>query len=248
MDLFFRKLRNALKPGGRVLILDSNWTRYRGSRPREGTTLRTLNDGRQFEIYKRYFEGADFDRMSEVCEMDFTVQYDGKLYLGVTGRCVNEQDDTRVLLVDPVRTALRCSMYDIVQHGHASELLALSGSHLEKRESENNLPLGLAYTLARDPYYYGDDPPLLLSILDSGDPVGVAVRSPPYRIVLSIYDTEIDAAVGGLVRHLQSGKVRVPGVVGPEAEARSFSSQWIRTFPGCSAIPRKRLRYSRLVA
>ena len=85
MDLFFRKLRNALKPGGRVLILDSNWTRYRGSRPREGTTLRTLNDGRQFEIYKRYFEGADFDRMSEVCEMDFTVQYDGKLYLGVTG-------------------------------------------------------------------------------------------------------------------------------------------------------------------
>ena len=85
MDLFFRKLRNALKPGGRVLILDSNWTRYRGSRPREGTTLRTLNDGRQFEIYKRYFEGADFDRMSEACEMDFTVQYDGKLYLGVTG-------------------------------------------------------------------------------------------------------------------------------------------------------------------
>ena len=85
MDLFLQSLRNALKPGGRVLILDSNWTRYRGSRPREGTTLRTLNDGRQFEIYKRYFEGADFDRMSEVCEMDFTVQYDGKLYLGVTG-------------------------------------------------------------------------------------------------------------------------------------------------------------------
>ncbi len=133
-------------------------------------------------------------------------------------------------------------MYDIVQHGHARELLALSGSYLEKRESENNLPLGLAYTLAGDPYYYGDDPPLLLSILDSGDPVGVAVMSPPYRIVLSIYDTEIDGAVRRLVRHLQSGKVRVPGVVGPEAEALGFSSQWMRTFPGCSAIPRKRLR------
>ena len=133
-------------------------------------------------------------------------------------------------------------MYDIVQHGHASELLALSGSHLEKRESENNLPLGLAHTLAGDPYYYGDDPPLLLSILENGSPVGVAVRSPPYRIVLSIYDTEIDGAVERLVRHLQCEKVRVPGVVGPEAEARSFCSQWIRTFPGCSAIPRKRLR------
>jgi len=85
MDLFFQKLRNLLKPGGRMLILDSNWTRYRGSRPKEGTTIRKLNDGRQFEIYKRYFEGADFDRMSEACEMDFTVRHEGKLYLGVTG-------------------------------------------------------------------------------------------------------------------------------------------------------------------
>ena len=85
MDLFFHRLRNALKPDGRVVILDSSWTRYRGSRPREGTTVRTLNDGRQFEIYKRYFEGADFERMSEACKMDFTVQYEGKLYLGVTG-------------------------------------------------------------------------------------------------------------------------------------------------------------------
>lgn len=85
IDRFFHSLRNALKPGGRVVILDSTWTRYRGSRPKEGTTVRTLNDGRQFEIYKRYFERADFDRLSESCEMDFTVRYEGKLYLGVTG-------------------------------------------------------------------------------------------------------------------------------------------------------------------
>lgn len=85
MGPFLHRLRNALKPSGHVLIMDSSWTRYRGSRPREGTTIRTLNDGRQFEIYKRYFERDDFDRFSESCEMDFTVQYEGKLYLGVTG-------------------------------------------------------------------------------------------------------------------------------------------------------------------
>ena len=44
-------------------------------------------------------------------------------------------------------------MYEIVQHAHAEELLALSGAFLERRESENNLPFGLAHTLARDPYY-----------------------------------------------------------------------------------------------
>ena len=85
MGLFFRNLGNALKPGGRVLILDSGWTRYRGSRRKEGTTVRKLNDGREFEIYKRYFEGSDFDRMSAACRMDFTVLYEGKLYLAVTG-------------------------------------------------------------------------------------------------------------------------------------------------------------------
>lgn len=85
MGPFLHRLRNALKPSGRVLIMDSSWTRYRGSRPREGTTVRALNDGRQFEIYKRYFERDDFDRFSDSCEMDFTVQYEGKLYLGVTG-------------------------------------------------------------------------------------------------------------------------------------------------------------------
>ncbi|MXY47771.1 MAG: class I SAM-dependent methyltransferase [Gemmatimonadetes bacterium] len=85
IDLFLQRLRNALKPGGRVVILDSNWTRFRGSRSKEGTTVRTLNDGRQYEIYKRYFEGADFVRMSDACEMDFTVQYEGKVYLAVTG-------------------------------------------------------------------------------------------------------------------------------------------------------------------
>ena len=85
IDRFFHKVRNIMKPDGRMLILDSSWTRYRGSRPKEGTTLRTLNDGRKFEIYKRYFEGTDFDQMSETCGMDFTVRHDGKLYLGVTG-------------------------------------------------------------------------------------------------------------------------------------------------------------------
>lgn len=133
-------------------------------------------------------------------------------------------------------------MYEIVQHDHAEELLALSGAFLEKRESENNLPLGLTHTLAGDRHYYGDEPSLLLSILENGGPVGAAVRTPPHRIVLSRFDTEIDAAVDRLIRHLQSRKVQLPGVVGPEVEAQCFSSQWIRTFPGGSAILQRRLR------
>ena len=86
MALFFQNLRNILKPGGRVLILDSIWSRFRRSRPKEGTTKRTLNDGRQFEIYKRYFESTDLDQMSESHGMDFELLHDGELYIGFTGK------------------------------------------------------------------------------------------------------------------------------------------------------------------
>lgn len=133
-------------------------------------------------------------------------------------------------------------MYKIVRHDHANDLLSLSGSYLEKRESENNLPLGLAHTLARDPHYYGDDPPLLLSILDSGDPVGVAVRTPPRRVVLSRFDTDVKSAVDRLVGYLRDNGIQIPGVVGPEAESRCFADCWKETHSGLAVENSTQLR------
>lgn len=133
-------------------------------------------------------------------------------------------------------------MYEIVRHGRAEELLALSGAFLESRESENNMPLGLAHTLARDPRYYGDEPPLLMSILENGGPVGVAVRTPPSRIVLSRFDTDLEAAVDRLVDLLRGYEIPVPGVVGPEMESRCFSDTWTKAHPGLTATNSTRLR------
>ncbi len=76
-------------------------------------------------------------------------------------------------------------MIKIISHDQASELISLSGPYLEQKESENNLPLGLVYRLAEDPYYYGPELPLLLSILEQGKVVGVAMMTPPKRIILS---------------------------------------------------------------
>ncbi len=133
-------------------------------------------------------------------------------------------------------------MHEIVQHDHAQDLLTLSGPCLESRESENNLPLGLAHTLARDPRYFGDDPPLLLSILENGIPVGVAVRTPPRKIVLSRFDAEIEAAVNRLVKHLRSNPMMVPGIVGPERESQCFADRWSEAIPGLAATISTRLR------
>lgn len=133
-------------------------------------------------------------------------------------------------------------MYEVVRHDLADKLLALSGAFLEKRESENNLPLGLAHTLARDPNYYGDEPSLLLSILEHGSPVGVAVRTPPHRIVLSRFGTDIEAAADRLVKYLRGNELPVPGVVGPERESRCFSDTWMKAHPGLTATISTRLR------
>ena len=68
---------------------------------------------------------------------------------------------------------------EIRSHNHASELISLSGTYLEQNESENNLPIGLAYKLSEAPHYYGSKSPLLLSILEDERVVGVAIMTPP---------------------------------------------------------------------
>ena len=131
---------------------------------------------------------------------------------------------------------------EIISHSHASELISLSGPYLEQNECENNLPIGLAYRLAEDPYYYGSELPLLLSILEQGRVVGVVVMTPPKRIVLSRIDTDIQAAVIHLVRHLRRIDVQIPGAVGPAVEAQTFADCWIEDVPGVSTSISRRMR------
>lgn len=127
-------------------------------------------------------------------------------------------------------------MVEIIQHAHASELISLAGACLEAHESENNLPLGLAYALAKDPLRYGPGPPLLLSVLEQGEVVGVAVRTRPRRIVLSKFAANVKEAMAPLVRYLLATDAPIPGVVGPASAAQAFSACWAEAVP--SASPR----------
>ena len=133
-------------------------------------------------------------------------------------------------------------MMKIISHNHARELISLSGAYLERHESENNLPIGLAYRLAEDPYYYGSELPLLLSVLEREKVVGVAVMTPPKRIILSRIDAKIQPTVMHLVRHLRGIDTQIPGVVGPAADAQAFSECWVEGTVGVSAKIDKRMR------
>ena len=133
-------------------------------------------------------------------------------------------------------------MVEIISHHHASELISLSGIYLEQNETENNLPIGLAYRLAEDPHYYTSALPFLLSILEQGRVVGVAVMTPPRKIILSKIDTDIQAAVAPLVDYLHGIDVQIPGVIGPAVEARAFSDCWVKSGINVSAKLSKRMR------
>ena len=133
-------------------------------------------------------------------------------------------------------------MVEIVSHNHASELISLSGAYLEENESENNLPIGLAYRLAEDPYYYGSELPLLLSILAQQKVVGVAVMTPPKRLILSRINANLQATIVHLMDYLREIDAQIPGVVGPEAEAQTFSDCWIDGIDGISTKMDRRMR------
>ena len=133
-------------------------------------------------------------------------------------------------------------MIEIICHNHASELISLSGEYLEQNESENNLPIGLAYRLAENPNYYGPDSPLLLSILEHGRVVGVAIRTPPHRIILSRIGTNVETSIVPLVRYLCRIDAQIPGVVGPMAEAQAFSDCWVEGMLSVSLKVVMRLR------
>ena len=133
-------------------------------------------------------------------------------------------------------------MMKIISHNHASELISLSGAYLEQNESENNRPLGYAYRLAEYPPAYNSEPPVLFSILEHGNAVGVAVISAYGQIALSRIGTHVKAAVHQLVRHLREIDVRISGVIGPTAEAQAFSEGWVGGMLDVSAKISMRLR------
>ena len=84
---FFDRLRRMLKPIGRFLILDSIWSGERAkTRSKAGRHKRTLNDGRDFEIYKRYFDANDFQAMAEAHKVTFSVVHAGRVFIVAEGR------------------------------------------------------------------------------------------------------------------------------------------------------------------
>ena len=107
-------------------------------------------------------------------------------------------------------------------------ILAAAGDYLVAREAQHNLPLGILGTLRDRPEVY-PEPPYLAVVMD-GDPIAlVAVRTPPWDLVLSeagVPERRIPEAVDVLIGDLLTAAPDLPGVLGPPSTVGPFVARW----------------------
>ena len=92
---------------------------------------------------------------------------------------------------------------------------AVAFDWLAAREAEHNLPLGVLSGIDEAPTAFGPEPPVLLTVRrpDDGTVVAAAIRTPPWRLILSEVDDP--AALVPLADSVVAEDPRVPGLVGP---------------------------------
>ncbi len=83
---FFDILKSILKPSGRFIIMESIWSKERAATQKKTAVVkRKLKDGREFKIYKRYFEKKDFDDLARKYGISMTVIHEGRVFILIVG-------------------------------------------------------------------------------------------------------------------------------------------------------------------
>ncbi len=94
-------------------------------------------------------------------------------------------------------------------------------TYLLQNEAENNLLLAVVQTLLHNPTRY-PDPPYLTIVENDGDVVATAIRTPPYKLLLSKV-TNLNALTF-IARDLD--REQLPGVMGLVPEVETFLQEW----------------------
>jgi predicted GNAT family acetyltransferase len=106
------------------------------------------------------------------------------------------------------------------QFASVDDFLDAAGDFLVAREAEHNLIFGICSSLRETPERYGA--PYLVVVERGETVVAAAIRTPPFRLVLSEVDDP--AAIGALVEDVYDRDL--PGVTGPAEHVRAFAETW----------------------
>lgn len=105
--------------------------------------------------------------------------------------------------------------------------LGHAGPFLGAREAEHNLIFGICSNLEADPDQF-EGAPYLAAVVDGERVVGASIRTPPWRIILSMFDRP--EAVDLLSEDLAGDPAgeSLPGAVGPTESVGPFAEAWSR--------------------
>jgi ubiquinone/menaquinone biosynthesis C-methylase UbiE len=85
-NLFFDRVKKMLKNDGEMWFLDSAWNEERSKvRDKSGIQERDLNDGRRFEIYKKYLDKTDVRSLGMKYRIKFDILREGKIFIVFRG-------------------------------------------------------------------------------------------------------------------------------------------------------------------
>lgn len=111
---------------------------------------------------------------------------------------------------------------EVVRHATPDAFLAAAESWLLAAEDRNNLILGIAYELGRNPELAPDA--FFGTVEAAGRLVGCCVRTPPHQILLSDMPSEVIERVALCFAQTYG---EIPGVLGPPALAEAVAKHWV---------------------
>ena len=128
----------------------------------------------------------------------------------------------------------------------AVEFLNKSEPDLEKDECCNNLLLGLAYSLIKNPRKYGSDP-FFAIVENKGISELFVLMTPPQKPILYASHDAIKDSCDSLVSYFNSNNARIPGVIGPHSIAEIFANAYSAINP-CTVNLSMKMRIYQLTA
>jgi hypothetical protein len=96
--------------------------------------------------------------------------------------------------------------------------------YLERTEAAHTFQLGVRERLERDPHVFGSADPLLYAAYSGDDVTGIALQTPPYNLVLSLFSDE--RATDALAESLAADGHELPGLNGPVGVGSRFVERW----------------------
>jgi len=111
-------------------------------------------------------------------------------------------------------------------YDRSTEFLSRAGHILVSNEARYGLINGIARRLVDNPHFYGEDDPWFCTVQDENEICAVAIRTPPFKVLLAHFSGDPAAIATALVGSISELPQAIPGATGDLEIADPFARQW----------------------